>query len=130
MSITSQLCDECSTGYHLSEDSSSCDQDPDGIPGCIYYLEDLVCIECAENHYLENNECKSVPEGNRVENCFNYSNIEDCWKCADTFVLINNKCVTPIVENCSVYISPTMCETCVNGYGIKFENNLRVCALR
>lgn len=128
--LNNNLCNICNSGYHTSNDKSSCIKD---IENCKTFstTEKRECTECQTGYGLYSN---SLCLPYYYDNCHSYENIFKCNQCYSGFSLNNFGCCLPNSNSngCDLYDSKTQqCSACLDGYTLnsnKCIKNIKYCS--
>jgi hypothetical protein len=125
--IDDDLCDDCASGYFLSDNKKECVAFPQGIQGCEIYLSESQCKLCKPGYYLEHERCILVIDDNVIPFCSYYNSDQSCDICLPGFFLKEKKCEKANVLNCSVYQDRDNCKICDHPYGLILIDGKAVC---
>ena len=101
------VCQECSSGYYLS-DNKLCIENPDEkVSNCSVYNPALECVTCETNFYLHEMQCKPFPS-DHVNKCVTLVRAGDnfsCSECLPNLIPENDLCVARTnIEFCLTYV--------------------------
>ena len=113
-------CENCFSGYYLSENKESCTN----TNNCHFGNKDIgICIACMEGYYFDykNGKCISNQEDNDFKFCTKVDNNE-CIQCLfpNYFLSEDNKCST--TQNCEES-HLGKCIKCKDNYFFDYDNN-------
>ena len=123
----SDICIECEDKFFLSKDMKDCIRFPEGVAGCVEFIEGDVCVGCEKGSFLEGEKCIGIEEIDKIKNCLKYSNSSACSECESGFFLENNNCVVINVSNCLTVKDRDNCKICLPGHRLIVFNEKTNC---
>ena len=112
------LCNNCTSGYYLSTDSTTCKTRLNKPSGCLYYIVSAdQCAMCGNGLFLNSTAtgCTAYPIG--IPNCKDYTNVSTCSMCMSGWYLSANACLLSTeITNCMTYSANYTCTVCSSGY--------------
>ena len=116
-SKTAYECEECISGYYLTELGESCTPEIN----CHYGNRGLgICVVCKDKYYIDirDGKCKSNIEDDEFKNCYKANQI--CIECInDYFIGGDNMCV--LTANCD-FSEDGICMRCKENYYLDLDN--------
>ena len=111
-------CEECISGYYLTEYEESCTPEKN----CHYGNRELgICTVCQKNYYIDINDgkCKPNTEDNEFKNCYKANRV--CTQCINEyFIGEDNMC--SLTDHCA-YSEDGQCLECSNDYFLDLDNH-------
>ena len=111
-SLSQDLCNSCKNGFYISSDSLSCFPNPNGIVGCISYVDLTTCSFCRDTHYLSSNTCVELTQP-VVADCSAYSGDGICSACNTGFSFNAGVCEANVATGCVTWADKDNCATCL-----------------
>jgi hypothetical protein len=128
LSVDSDSCAKCSSGY-LMDELSSCQPFPSGVSGCIEYRSSIACSLCDTGMFLTQNRCQKVPADEVVSLCKYYDSNKNCLLCKEGHLLNGpNTCTKQVATNCLTFADPNNCLTCPVNFGLVKSATGTICA--
>ena len=121
------LCSTCNDGYFLSADGKECIIFPQGVKGCIEYLNSDTCTLCGSENFLNKGVCTDIATNDKITHCLYYSDLNTCLTCNNDYILEEGICVRINVTNCLKVANKNECESCLPGFRLILEHGITNC---
>lgn len=117
-SSTTSVCRECASGYFLKEGNCAA-RSGSSVPNCRHMDPSAErCATCIDGYVISENGqmcLKEIPFCQKHTAFYGESQFA-CAECAANFFFEGGSCRPGLIENCHSYLSPDVCQRCLNGY--------------